>query len=75
MMKSTSGMARLLTMVLCLVVATAVVGGQGDAIPLPEHPRPDFERADWVNLNGPWNFGFDPDNKGLDEQWFAGGKR
>ena len=23
-------------------------------IPLPEHPRPDFERADWVNLNGDW---------------------
>jgi len=20
------------------------------AIPLPEHPRPDFERAEWVNL-------------------------
>ena len=27
-------------------------------VPLPEHPRPDFERADWVNLNGRWDFGF-----------------
>ena len=25
-------------------------------IPRPEHPRPDFYRADWVNLNGEWEF-------------------
>jgi hypothetical protein len=25
-------------------------------IPLPEHPRPDFERHDWLNLNGGWDF-------------------
>ena len=29
------------------------------SIPLPEHPRPDFERADWLNLNGYWAFTFD----------------
>ena len=29
-----------------------------EVIPLPEHPRPDFERAQWVNLNGHWNFTF-----------------
>ena len=28
-------------------------------IPLPEHPRPDFERAEWQNLNGYWAFTFD----------------
>ena len=28
-------------------------------IPLPEHPRPDFERAEWLNLNGYWAFTFD----------------
>ena len=28
-------------------------------IPLPEHPRPDWERSQWVNLNGQWDFGFD----------------
>lgn len=30
-------------------------------IPLPEHPRPDWMRAEWVNLNGAWDFGFAPD--------------
>ena len=30
-----------------------------ESIPLAEHPRPDFERADWINLNGHWAFTFD----------------
>ena len=25
-----------------------------EAIPRPEHPRPQFERRDWLNLNGRW---------------------
>ncbi len=25
----------------------------------PEHPRPDFERPQWMTLNGKWDFGFD----------------
>jgi hypothetical protein len=27
--------------------------------PLPEHPRPDLERVQWLNLNGYWDFTFD----------------
>ena len=41
----------------CLGVVLALV--QGAATPLPEHPRPDFQRAEWLNLNGRWQFGFD----------------
>jgi galactose mutarotase-like enzyme len=41
----------------CLSVVLALV--QGTAMPLPEHPRPDFERAQWLNLNGRWQFAFD----------------
>lgn len=25
-------------------------------LPLPEYPRPQFERASWVNLNGAWDY-------------------
>ncbi len=39
------------------------------AIPLPEHPRPDYERAAWVNLNGPWRFRFDKENVGESQGW------
>jgi hypothetical protein len=45
-----------------------------DDIPLPEHPRPDFERADWVNLNGYWSFEFDTLNQGELEKWPEGNK-
>ena len=42
-------------------------------IPLPEHPRPDFQRPAWVNLNGAWEFRPDPGDAGLRERWFEGG--
>ena len=31
-------------------------------IPRPEHPNPQFERENWVNLNGEWEFEFDYGN-------------
>jgi beta-galactosidase/beta-glucuronidase len=39
------------------------------SIPRPEFPRPDFERSEWLNLNGEWEFEFDDDNKGEAEGW------
>ena len=42
---------------LCLALLGACTKNT-DNIPLPEHPRPDFERAQWVNLNGLWDFTF-----------------
>jgi hypothetical protein len=41
-------------------------------MPLPEHPRPDLYRNNWINLNGDWNFRLDSLNKGIDQQWFNG---
>ncbi len=41
-------------------------------IPLPEHPRPDFERVNWLNLNGSWDFEFDSLNVGLNKKWQNG---
>ena len=39
-------------------------------IPLKEHPRPDFQREMWQNLNGLWDFRFDAQNNGEKEKWF-----
>jgi beta-galactosidase/beta-glucuronidase len=38
-------------------------------IPLKEHPRPDFERSAWQNLNGYWNFAADSAAAGEKENW------
>ena len=40
-------------------------------IPLPEHPRPDFQRQMWENLNGQWDFKFDQNNIGEKENIFC----
>jgi len=40
------------------------------AIPRPEYPRPQFERTDWVNLNGEWSYSFDFSGSGLERELF-----
>jgi len=42
------------------------------AVPLPEHPRPDFERAAWACLNGEWQFRFDKEDAGEKAGWSDG---
>jgi beta-galactosidase/beta-glucuronidase len=40
---------------------------------LPDgHPTPQLARATWVDLNGPWRFAFDDDDRGLTEGWHEG---
>src|SRR5213076_2022765 len=44
-------------------------------LPRPEYPRPDRQRGfvhgvDWLNLNGAWEFRFDPDRAGMEQGWF-----
>ncbi|HHW49556.1 MAG TPA: hypothetical protein GXX14_13220, partial [Clostridiaceae bacterium] len=39
-------------------------------IPRPEFPRPDFERQEWLNLNGEWDFEFDDENIGEKDGWY-----
>lgn len=34
-------------------------------IPRPEYPRPQCVRQRWLNLNGPWEFSFDPGRSGV----------
>ena len=45
-----------------------------NTIPRPEHPRPDFMREKWINLNGTWEFSFDDANAGIARRWFEPGK-
>ncbi|MBK6845414.1 MAG: glycoside hydrolase family 2 [Gemmatimonadetes bacterium] len=55
-----------------LVLATGALGAQmtgATDIPLPEHPRPDFERSEWLNLNGRWRFAFDAADVGERSRW------
>ena len=39
------------------------------AQPRPEYPRPQFERADWLSLNGTWSYAFDFSNTGSQKDW------
>lgn len=40
--------------------------------PRPEYPRPQFVRAEWLNLNGEWEFAFDDANRGRALGWQYG---
>ena len=36
----------------------------------PEHPNPQFERKNWINLNGKWDFAFDYGKSGIDRKLY-----
>ena len=38
-------------------------------LPKKEYPRPQFQRKDWINLNGEWNFSFDFSGSGDAKDW------
>ncbi len=66
------GRAAMSAVGLALVLAAVGKAANAPAIPLPEHPRPDFERVEWLNLNGSWQFRFDKDDAGVAGGWAAG---
>ena len=46
-------------------------GGAAAAdLPRPEYPRPQFERSEWINLNGQWSYTFDFSRSGMDRELF-----
>jgi hypothetical protein len=62
-----------LALILSILLVTFVhIGGQ--QVARPEFPQPQFQRDEWLTLNGTWQFELDDKNVGLDEQW-ASGKR
>ena len=64
-------MKQLLSLALLAVCTCSL----GQTIPLPEHPRPDFERTRWQNLNGRWQFAFDSLDAGVGAGWQNGTQR
>jgi beta-galactosidase/beta-glucuronidase len=44
-------------------------------IPRPEYPQPQFQREEWMTLNGRWEFEFDDADAGLSEDWAAGSRQ
>ena len=40
-------------------------------VPRPEYPQPQFKRAQWMTLNGDWEFEFDDKNEGLTANWHS----
>lgn len=39
-------------------------------IPRKEHPKPQFERSGWLNLNGEWDFCFDNGRSGIARKFY-----
>lgn len=37
--------------------------------PLPEYPRPQMVRPDWINLNGPWEYAIQPKENEMPKAW------
>lgn len=64
-------MLRFSTCFILLLSLTQTLFAQSD-IPLPEHPRPDWQRSNWINLNGDWSFQFDKEDVGLKKGWAKG---
>jgi beta-galactosidase/beta-glucuronidase len=60
--------------VLTLLLAAASLFAAGPT-PRPEFPEPQFQREQWLNLNGSWEFEFDDDNAGLAGKWELGGRK
>ena len=59
-------MKKILTFAIMLVAAVTAFAVQ----PRAEYPRPQFERSEWVNLNGEWTYEFDLANTGFDRKLF-----
>ncbi|MBR6323292.1 MAG: beta-galactosidase [Lachnospiraceae bacterium] len=43
------------------------------SIPRPEHPKPQFERKNWINLNGTWDFTIDNGRSGQARKLYEDG--
>ena len=59
-------MKRFFTIAIMLVTFVTAFAAQ----PRAEYPRPQFERSEWINLNGEWTYELDLVNTGFDRKLF-----
>ncbi len=62
-------MKRILTLSAILLVSFITAYGASSDTPRPEYPRPQFERAEWINLNGTWSYTFDFSKSGAEKNF------
>lgn len=55
---------RIIAAVAAFMIPLTTVSAEN--LPRAEYPRPQFERQDWINLNGTWDFEFDFGKSGMD---------
>lgn len=58
-----------------LITLAAALSLAAQEIPRSEYPQPQFQREQWLNLNGRWDFEFDDGNAGIEEGWFTGTRK
>ena len=49
-----------------ILLVVALASFSAFAIPRPEYPRPQFERSNWINLNGEWSYTIDFSGSGFE---------
>lgn len=53
-----------------LTAAVLLFSAGAMAVPRAEYPRPQFERPDWVNLNGEWTYELDLGKSGMNRELY-----
>ena len=53
-----------------ILLVVALASFSAFAIPRPEYPRPQFERSNWINLNGEWSYTIDFSGSGFEQGCF-----
>ena len=71
MFKTRASTSRVALYAVLAVLLEGNLWAQEAETPRPEHPRPDFQREKWLNLNGLWLFRTDEGELGLEEAWFS----
>lgn len=60
------------TLLTTIVLGGVLIGpGRAEDVPRAEHPQPQARRDVWLNLNGPWQFRFDTEDRGLAGEWWT----